>query len=285
MTVATVSLETMRRSLRGVAGIARSLRIYYGTRGHRDRMMAIYGGLIAPGDLIFDIGAHVGDRTGVFHAMGARVVAVEPQPAAYGWLKLRYGRTAGVTLVRAALSDAPGPVMLHLNLANPTVSTASPGFIAAAEGADGWEGQHWDQTIAVPGMTLDALIESYGMPAFVKIDVEGFELHVLNGLTCPLPALSFEFTTIQRDVAVACLNRIGSLGSYRFNVALGESHRLEFGETVGAGEMADFIRALPHGANSGDVYATLERDRENRTPAPPEKSCENKSRQRVSDPT
>jgi hypothetical protein len=46
---------------------------------------------------------------------------------------------------------------------------------------------------------------------------------VLAGLTRPLPALSFEFTTIQRDVAEACLDRLAALGPYRFNVALGES--------------------------------------------------------------
>ena len=130
-----------------------------------------------------------------------------------------------MTLVEAACGDAPGTVTLRINSANPTVSTASAEFVSAADGAGGWEGQVWDAAIEVPCTTLDALIAAHGAPAFAKIDVEGFEDAVLAGLSRPLPALSFEFTTIQRDVALRCLDRLASLGPYGFDVALGESQR------------------------------------------------------------
>jgi hypothetical protein len=138
------------------------------------------------------------------------------------------------------------------------VSTASPAFIAAAEGAGGWEGQVWDRDLEVPMTTLDLLVAEHGRPAFVKIDVEGYEGEVLAGLSEALPALSFEFTTIQRDVAGRCLGRLAELGPYRFNVAVGEGQRLDLDTWIGAREMQRVIDGLPHEANSGDVYALLE---------------------------
>ena len=239
------------------AAVARSLRVYYSDPARDRAMDALYGSFVRPGDLVFDIGAHVGDRIASFRRLGARVVALEPQPGPARALRLIYGRDPEVRLVTAAAGDSEGEITLHVNSANPTVSTASPAFIGAAEGAQGWEGQSWDAAVAVPCRTLDGLAAEHGRPAFVKVDVEGFEDRVLMGLTQPVPALSFEFTTIARDVAARCLERLAELGPYRFDVALGETQRLVFGMWVTGDAMASYLAALPHAANSGDVYAAL----------------------------
>jgi FkbM family methyltransferase len=237
--------------------LARSLRTYYGDPARDRAMDALYARFLKPGDLAFDIGAHVGDRTASFRRLGARVVALEPQPGPARAIRLLHGRDPEVALVQAAAGDRDGEVALHLNSANPTVSTASDDFIRAAAGAGGWEGQVWDRTVVVPCLTLDRLIREHGRPAFVKIDVEGYEDRVLAGLSEPVRALSFEFTTIARDVARRCLDRLAALGPYRFDLALGESQRLALGRWIGADEMAARLQALPHEANSGDVYAVL----------------------------
>ena len=238
------------------ATLDRSLSVYYGDPAHEDRMAALYARFVKPGDLAFDIGAHVGDRIGAFRRLGARVVALEPQPLCFRALQALYGDDASVTLVDAACGAREGAISLRVNSANPTVMTASQDFVAAADGAQGWEGQTWDATLDVRMTTLDALIAAHGAPAFAKIDVEGFEADVLAGLSRRLPALSFEFTTIQRDVAHRCLDRLAALGNYRFDVSLGESHELA-GAWVSRDEIAARIAALPHEANSGDVYCVL----------------------------
>ena len=244
-------------SLRTIRGVVRSLRIYYGDRGRRAAMDRLYSGFVRPGDLVFDVGAHVGDRVGAFRRLGARVIAIEPQPALVRTLKLIYGRDRAVAIEAVAVGREAGLIDLRLNVDNPTVSTASEAFMLAARGAVGWEGQAWTRSIQVRVMTLDAMIARHGMPAFIKIDVEGFEAEALAGLSRPVPALSFEFTTIQGDVAIDCLSRCAALGYTGYNAMLGESHALVHLDWVSADAIAAWLEALPHAANSGDIYARL----------------------------
>lgn len=242
------------RSIRTARATLRSFRIYYGDRKRAAAMDRLYGGFVRSGDLVFDIGAHVGDRVASFRRLGGRVVAVEPQRAMVRALRLLYGRDKDVMIEAVAVGREPGRVRMLINSDNPTVSTASSAFVAAANGAPGWESQRWGEAAEVEVTTLDALIEKHGVPAFIKLDVEGFEAEALGGLTQAVCALSFEFTTIQTDVALACIERCAALGYARFNAALGESQAM-VGEWVGTQEIAAWLTALPQAANSGDIYA------------------------------
>jgi FkbM family methyltransferase len=246
-------------ALRAAAGVARSVWIYrVRDPERRRRMTALYSRFVRPGDLVFDVGSHVGDRVDAFLQLGCRVVAIEPQPAVLALLRTLYRPRRDVAIEPIALGDAQGELELHLNLPNPTVATGSPAFIASAEGAPGWAGQRWSARTRVPLTTLDALVARHGRPAFVKIDVEGLEDRVLTGLTAPVPALSFEFTTIQREVALAGLRRCAALGAYRFDATLGEGHALVHGRWLEADAIADWLGSLPAEANSGDVHAVLD---------------------------
>src|SRR5262245_54280044 len=149
----------MREAFRTASGVLRSLRIYYGKGARRGEMDALYRRFLRPGDLAFDIGAHVGDRVASFRRLGARVIAVEPQPALALTLRLLYGLDRKVTVEAVALGRESGTIELKLNPRNPTVATASKEFVTAAKGAVGWENQRWTRTAIVPLMTLDALIE------------------------------------------------------------------------------------------------------------------------------
>jgi FkbM family methyltransferase len=245
----------MLESLRTARGVLRSLRVYYGHRQRKAAMDRLYGQFVHEDDLVFDVGSHVGDRVGAFRRLAARVVAVEPQPALVRTLRLLYGRDRNVVIEAKAIGRTPGEIELKVNVDNPTVTTASGAFIDAAHGAAGWEGQDWGKSIRVPMTTLDALMAAHGRPAFMKIDVEGFEAEALAGMSQAVNALSFEFTTIQRDVARACIERCVAMGYAQFNAALGESQ--ELGTWRPADEILGWLNELPHAANSGDIYARL----------------------------
>jgi FkbM family methyltransferase len=238
-------------------GVFRSLRIYLGPEAPREAMDNLYRRFVEPGALVFDIGAHVGDRVSSFRRLGARVVAIEPQPLLFSALNHIHGRDPLVEIVDRAVGADAGIRELFVNTANPTVSTLSEDFVHQAENARGWEGQVWDEHMPIEIVTLDGLIARYGVPAFIKIDVEGYEHAVLRGLSQPVKALSFEFTTIARDVAMSCFDRLSALGDYRYNWSLGETQVLSFERWLSDHEMAAHLSNLPHEANSGDVYATL----------------------------
>ena len=246
----------MLGTVRTARATIRSFRVYYGDKRRAAAMDRLYGSFVRPGDLVFDVGAHVGDRVASFRRLGARVVAVEPQRAMVRALKLLHGRSKSVAIEAVAVGRKSGRARMLINADNPTVSSVSPAFVEAARGAPGWETQRWSETADVELTTLDALIAKHGVPAFIKLDVEGFEAEALYGLSQAVRALSFEFTTIQREVANACIERCSAMGYACFNAALGESQRL-VGEWMDAKDITRWLIELPQAANSGDIYVVV----------------------------
>ena len=105
------------------AGITRSLVTYYGPMWRRRRFKTFYQQFLGAGDLAFDIGAHVGNRVHVFRRIGARVVAIEPQPDFVRVLRVLYGRDHAVTIDASGVAAESGRGQLHLSSRTPTVST------------------------------------------------------------------------------------------------------------------------------------------------------------------
>src|SRR5690349_3535269 len=157
----------MLQSIRIARATLRSLRIYYGDRRRAAAMDRLHGNFVRSGDLVFDVGAHVGDRVASFRRLGARVVAVEPQRPMVKALRLLYGRDRLVTIEAVAVGAQPGRARMLINSDNPTVSSVSPAFVEAAHNAPGWETQRWRESADIEVTTLDVLIARHGIPAFI----------------------------------------------------------------------------------------------------------------------
>jgi FkbM family methyltransferase len=219
-------------------------------------MTRFYAQFLGPGDLGFDIGAHVGSRVRSWRRLGVRVIAVEPQPDCLRVLRLLFGRDE-VEIVSAAVGAEAGTATLSVSSRTPTVSSLSPPWIREVAADRRFARVRWNLGVPVPVTTLDALIARYGQPAFCKIDVEGSEDAVLAGLSRPLAAPSFEYLPAAHDDALKALARLRGLGDYSYNYSPIETMRFvsdRWLDDTGLLRVLDKVRLS---GRSGDVYARL----------------------------
>lgn len=216
----------------------------------RRKVMKFYAQFLNPGDLCFDVGANVGNRTDVFLALGARVVCVEPQPKCIDILSEKYRKNLRVNVVSKGVAAQQGIMSLSLCESANTIATFSEKWKTGR-----FRDYRWQSLVDVPVTTLDALIQAFGVPAFCKIDVEGYEYQVLQGLSSPISALSFEFTKEFIDDAKLCMDYLTSLGDAEFNYTLGETPALVLSRWADANTLLSDLSRIADDLLWGDIYA------------------------------
>lgn len=222
-------------------------------------MAGFFAQFIRPGDVCFDVGANLGSRIAIFLRLGASVVAVEPQENCVAYLRARYGRDRRVTVIAKGLDTREGERQITISSNDSRMSSMSPEWMDTLLTNTGLDlSSQWDTTVTVPVTTLDRLIETYGRPAFCKIDVEGFEYQVLSGLSSAIPAVSFEFHRVYPDNFRRCITHLLALGEYRFNYCAAETFTFALPGWVSGQQLIDQLTqdssAMP---GSGDIYARL----------------------------
>ncbi|MCC5613114.1 FkbM family methyltransferase, partial [Nostoc sp. CHAB 5834] len=217
---------------------------------------SFYSDFIKPGDLCFDIGANVGNRTAIFLSLQARVIAIEPQPACVQKLKNRFGNQ--INIIPKGLGSEQGVLPMHISDAS-TLSTFSEEWINEL-GSNRFSGYEWKETIDVEITTLDQLIAEYGVPHFCKIDVEGYELNVIKGLSCPIPHLSFEYAVPENMknllATIDALIAISSTAAFNYSVL--ESMQLVLPTYVNAIALKKIIESETFVKTGfGDIYVKM----------------------------
>jgi FkbM family methyltransferase len=221
---------------------------------HHQQFLAFYAQFIKPGDLCFDVGANIGNRTEVFVELGAKTVCCEPQAVCLQRLHQLFGNNPNVIMVEKAIGDYEGTAELSICEDASTISTLSTHWKTNGRFAHKFE---WNKTQSVPITTLDRLIAEYGLPKFCKIDVEGFELSVLKGLTQPIPVISFELNIELIDDMAQCIRHLQSIAAVEFNYSLAESMEFACPHWLSGDELLATLSATNNQELWGDIYAKL----------------------------
>lgn len=225
--------------------------------GLHPQRVGFYKQLISQNDLVFDVGANLGNRIEVFLDIKTKVIAVEPQPSCVEVLKKKFGDK--IIIEQMALGAAPGIATLHIADKN-TISSLSSDFINRTKQTR-FKRNKWENKLEVTVVSIESLIKKYGLPKFCKIDVEGFENEVLKGLETPLPCLSFEYCVPEMiDNALECIERLSQISSnYLFNYSIGESMKFEMENWLDATSFNKVILSNEFSNTLfGDIYCKIQ---------------------------
>lgn len=187
-----------------------------------------------------------------------KVVAIEPQSGCMRELRSKFSKTKNIELVQKAIGKTND--ILEMHICNfPTLSSLSKDWIKKAQHYRRFRQEaDWSQTEKVDVTTLDELISEYGIPKFIKIDVEGYEKEVVSGLSKSVPCfLSVEFIPELAEETKQCLECLERLGHIRCNYSLDGSMKMEFDDWAPIDDVIKQIGGLEKGKAWGDVYIKL----------------------------
>ena len=211
-----------------------------------------YAQFLRKGDTYFDIGANYGNRISpIIKLEVGLIIAVEPQEACCIYLKETF---KGITVLQNGVGAVAETKTFYVS-SDSVLSSFSQDFIDKT-GDTRFVGNTWNETKQIEIITLDSIIEKYGTPDFVKVDVEGFEPEVFKGLSKPLKVVSFEYTVPElSDNLFPVIEKLNSLGNCTFNYSIGESMELHLKVWVSFESIKNILETSSFIATGfGDVY-------------------------------
>jgi FkbM family methyltransferase len=241
----------LKETIKSILGIG----VYRINRAHNEAIKGLYCQFVRKGDLVFDIGANVGNRIVPLLGLGVKVIAIEPQTKCVQTLQVRFGNK--ITIVPKGVDQTEGIKQMHIS-DNTVLSTFSEEWIDKTKD-NRFKGNEWNNVSAIEMTTFDELIARFGKPRFAKIDVEGYEKNVLSGLTTAIDYISFEYAVPeQSENHKECLDLLKGINPQaKCNYCVGESMKWALDSWIEIEKMKQMIDSTAFTATQfGDIYVS-----------------------------
>jgi FkbM family methyltransferase len=220
-----------------------------------ERSLKFYEHFIKPNDLVFDVGANMGNRTKLFLRLNAKVVAFEPQKMCAEFLESAFKREKSFTLIKKALGAKNSEAEMFIANEH-TISTLSKHWVTATKESGRFRQNTWNKRQLVEITTLDNMIKQFGIPSFIKIDVEGYEYEVLSGISIPIDYISIEFASENIENTYKCIEHMNSISDVLFQIVTGEETTFYLPEWIPGKELKKRLSDIINQDSLawGDIY-------------------------------
>lgn len=187
-----------------------------------------------PDSLIFDIGANVGNWAIANLEKATQIISVEASPKTFQKLSENCKQYSKITCLNYAVCNSNEPEIVFYDAAFDTISTLNKDWLTSD--ASRFVNTPYNVIKCKP-ISLDKLIETYGLPDLIKIDVEGAEDIVLQSLSKKCKMICFEWASEMNKVIYNCLDQLLKLGFTKFCIQTGDDYkyrpdRSQFVETI-----------------------------------------------------
>ena len=176
-----------------------------------------------PKELIFDVGANLGKKSAIFSTLSKKVIAFEPSEKLFDYIRKRF-KNSHVELFNCALGSTVSSSEFYEINGNEAYNSLSKKHIETTVTKRNISTIELVNTRKVNVEIIENFIRKFGVPVYIKIDVEGYEYEVIKGLKTPVPLISFEANLPEfRDESINIIEYLSTISwdKYQFNFTSG----------------------------------------------------------------
>lgn len=172
--------------------------------------------------MFFDIGANIGNWSLSNLNNSSKIVAIEAVPKTFYKLTNNTSNCSKITCLNFAVCNSDKEYIEFYECeAADTISTLNKDWLGS-ENSRFYNYKY--NTIECKTISIDKLIEIYGVPDLIKVDVEGGEFDCISSLTKKVNDLCFEWASETNYITIKCLDYLSALGYNEFSLQLEDDY-------------------------------------------------------------